>query len=288
MPEEPRKRQTDRISLAVPIRVSGKTHRGEKFDLEGRTIVLSRDGASIILKQQLVPDQEIRIRNVPTRKEAVFRVVGTIGGQSEGSVYGVAQVEPMADFWGIAFPPMSDSKRVVGRLLMECSVCNSRDVVYLNEIEVQVFQANQALSRPCGGCAQSTVWKGVPSGVPNPQTAKPGGDKAATDTGVMPQPATVGRRRNTRVNTRLMACIRQAGFGDEVVMTENVSRGGLCFRSSKGYLSGTPIEVSVPYSTGGANIFISARIAHVLKKPGDEFSKVGVAYFQGDERIRHK
>jgi len=288
MAEESRKRQTDRISLAVPIRVSGETKNGERFDVESRTIVLSRDGASIILKQSLVPEQKILIRHVPAKREAIFRVVGTIGGQTEGSVYGVAQVEPNADFWGIGFPPMADSKRVVGRLLMECSKCASRDVVYLNEIEVQVFQANQSLSRPCSGCAQTTVWKGVPSGLPSQPAARPGGDIPASDTGVTPQPATIGRRRNTRVNTRLMACIRQAGFGDEVVMTENVSRGGLCFRSSKGYHTGTPIEVSVPYSTGGANIFIPARIAHVMKKAGDEFSRIGVAYAQSGEGFQQK
>ncbi|MFB3924110.1 MAG: PilZ domain-containing protein [Terriglobia bacterium] len=286
MAEESRKRQTDRISLAIPIRVSGKSATGETFDVDSRTIVLSRDGASIILKQPLAPEQKVTIRHIPAKRESLFRVVGTIGGQSEGSVYGVAQVDPNPDFWGIAFPPMADSKRVVGRLLMECSVCQSRDVVYMNEIEVQVFQANQSLSRPCGTCAQSSVWRGVPSGLPDQQTAKPGADSAAPDGGVAPQPATIGRRRNTRVNTRLMACIRQAGFGDEVVMTENVSRGGLCFRSSKGYHTGTPIEVSVPYSPGGANIFIPARIAHVLKKADDEFSRVGVAYIQGDEVFR--
>lgn len=288
MPEDPRKRQTDRISLAIPIRVSGETATGEKFDVEGRTIVLSRDGASIALKHPLVPEQKIVICHVPTKKEAAFRVVGTIGGQSEGSVYGVAQVEPKADFWGIAFPPMADSKRVVGRLLMECSLCGSRDVVYLNEIEIQVFQASQSLSRPCGTCAQTTVWKGVPSGAPAEQAAKPGGEGSPSDAGAVPQPATVGRRRNTRVNTKLMACIRQAGFGDEVVMTENVSRGGLCFRSAKGYLSGTPIEVSVPYAPGGANIFIAARIAHVFKKVGNEFSRIGVAYVQGGEGFQHR
>jgi hypothetical protein len=256
----------------VPIRVSGVSGSGQKFDLEARTIVLSRDGASIVLKQQLAPAQEIKIRHLPTKKEAAFRVVGPIGGQSEGSVYGVAQVDAKADFWGIGFPPVADSKRVVGRLLME--------------IEIQVFQANQSLSRPCGSCAQTTLWKGVASGA-SAQPAPPSTpDSPAPEPALVPQPSTVGRRRNTRVNTKLMACIRQAGFGDEVVMTENVSRGGLCFRSSKGYLTGTPIEVSVPYSPAGANIFTPARIAHVIKKPEEKVGRVGVAYGQGDEGIR--
>jgi hypothetical protein len=288
MPEESHKRKSDRISLSVPIRVSGRGENGQPFALEGRTIVLSRDGASIVLKQQLAPEQQITIRHLPTKKEAVFRVVGPIGGQTEGSVYGVAHVDPAPDFWGIAFPPVADSKRVVGRLLMECHVCKSRDVVYLNEIEIQVFQANQSLTRPCANCAQSTAWQGVTAGTSTPQPAASDAEPAGPEPVLVPQPSTVGRRRNTRVNTRLMACIRQAGFGDEVVMTENVSRGGLCFRSSKGYLTGTPIEVCVPYSPSGANIFVSARVAHVMKKPEDKVGRVGVAYVLGDQGFRQK
>ncbi|MBI4165718.1 MAG: PilZ domain-containing protein, partial [Acidobacteria bacterium] len=102
-----------------------------------------------------------------------------------------------------------------------------------------------------------------------------------------PQPSTTGKRRNTRVNTRLLACIRQPGFADEVVMTENMSRGGLCFRSNKSYVSGSPIEVAVPFAAGGANIFVPARVAHVMHKESDNITRVGVAYLQGDGLLRH-
>jgi hypothetical protein len=109
---------------------------------------------------------------------------------------------------------------------------------------------------------------------------------AAAEAATGPQPATVGKRRNTRVNTRLLACIRQAGFSDEVVMTENMSRGGLCFRSSKAYVSGSPIEVAVPFAAGGANIYVSARVAHVFQKDSDNIHRVGVAYLQGEDLLR--
>ena len=69
-------------------------------------------------------------------------------------------------------------------------------------------------------------------------------------------------------------------------MTENMSRGGLCFRTNKAYVSGSPIEVAVPFSAGGANIFVTARVAHVMRKGTDNVFRVGVAYVQGDELLR--
>jgi len=216
----------------------------------------------------------------------MFRVVGRIGGESEGFVYGVAQLDPAVDLWGIGFPPMADPKRVVGRLLMACSACSGQEVVYLNELEIQVFQANQSLSRPCAQCAQSTLWKGAAGDASGPKPSAPAA--TAEEPTLVPQPSTLGRRRNTRVNAKLLACIRQAGFADEVVMTENVSRGGLCFKSSKAYVSGSPIEVSVPYSSAGANIFVHARVAHVFQKAGDNVYRIGVAYVKVEEFLHHE
>jgi hypothetical protein len=285
MPEDPIRRRSDRVAMAISIRVSGLDEAGSKFDVEARTVNLSRHGATIVLKQPLQPHQEVTLRYPRVSKEAVFRVVGRIGGESEGYVYGVAQLDPAADLWGIGFPPMADSKRVVGRLLMECSACASQEVAYLNELEVQVFQANQALTRPCAPCAQPTLWKSVGSTSPDRPAQAGAADSSGEGT---PQPSTVGHRRNTRVKASLLACIRHAGFTDEIVATENVSRGGLCFLSPKAYVVGSPIEVSVPYSPGGANIFVPARVAHTHRKPDESQNKVGVAYVQStDDFLRH-
>ena len=288
MPEESIKRRSDRVAMAISIRVSGLDEAGTKFEVEGRTVNLSRHGATIVLKQPLQARQEVTLRYPRVSKEAAFRVVGRIGGESEDYVYGVAQLDPAADLWGIGFPPVADGKRVVGRLLMECSVCASQEVAYLNELEVQVFQANQSLTRPCAPCALPTLWRGVGSTSSGPpaQSGVPG---SSADAGPQPQPSTVGNRRNTRVKANLVACIRQAGFADEVVATENVSRGGLCFLSQKAYVVGAPIEISVPYSRGGANIFVPGRVAHTYRKPGESHNKIGVAYVQSaDDFLRHQ
>ncbi len=285
MPEELTKRRSDRIAMSIPIRVMGKDEWGQDFMSESRTVTLSRHGATIILKQGLKPDQDLKITLAKRSKEAAFRVVGRIGGESDGFVYGVAQLDPNVDLWGIGFPPTSDDKRVVGRLLMECSQCKYQEIAYMNELEVQVFQANQELTRPCLKCRKATLWRGARSESAGPAPS-PSVAPAAAEAASGPQPSTIGRRRNTRVNTRLLACVRQAGFADEVVMTENMSRGGLCFRSNKAYVSGSPIEVAVPFAAGGANIFVPARVAHVMRKEADQIYRIGVAYLQGEDLLR--
>ena len=52
-------------------------------------------------------------------------------------------------------------------------------------------------------------------------------------------------------------------------MTENVSRGGLCFKSEKVYDVGENVEVAMPYSETSANIFSPAVIANARQLPGD-------------------
>ncbi len=287
MPEDLTKRRTDRIAMAIPIRVSGADEAGQQFVADSRTVNLSRHGATIVLKQNLKPDQDVKIRATRRAKEAVFRVVGRIGGESDGFVYGVTQLNSDVDLWGIGFPPVSDAKRVVGRLLMECGQCKYQEIAYMNELEVQVFQANQELTRPCEKCRKATLWRGARSEASTAGAVSSASALAAAESALTPQPSTTGKRRNTRVNARLLACIRQSGFSDEVVMTENMSRGGLCFRSSKAYVSGSPIEVAVPFAAGGANIFVPARVAHVMHKATDTIIRIGVAYVQGDDMLRH-
>jgi hypothetical protein len=79
---------------------------------------------------------------------------------------------------------------------------------------------------------------------------------------------------------QMTACIRQAGFGEEVVRVQNVSRGGLRFTSPKTYYEGSRIEVAVPYAPGGPNIFVPARIVRTQELPDTELKEYGVAYMK--------
>ena len=76
----------------------------------------------------------------------------------------------------------------------------------------------------------------------------------------------------------MKAAVRSSQFGEEVVATANVSRGGFAFKSARAYTAGMTLQVSVPYSSGGANIFTPARVARVKDIPQENVKVIGVAY----------
>jgi PilZ domain-containing protein len=277
------RRRSDRVSLNIPIWVSGTEVSGQDFREKTQTLSISREGATIVLSRKLASPQQVRMHNLATDKETVARVVGQIGGQRHGYVYGVAWLDPTENIWNIKFPPPSEADKAVARLLLVCTVCQTTEVAYLNELEVEVFEANRSLSRSCEHCNGWTVWKQAP-----PQEAPV--DSGPSD--AVPPPAspsaegarTRNKRKDVRVPLkRVTACIRQPGFEEEVVRVENVSRGGLRFLSPNVYYEGSRIEVAVPYARGGANIFVEARIIRSGERPDSELKEYGVAYIRTEQ-----
>ncbi|MGC2753140.1 MAG: PilZ domain-containing protein [Candidatus Acidiferrum sp.] len=86
------------------------------------------------------------------------------------------------------------------------------------------------------------------------------------------------RRKHSRTRVSYKAAVRRPGLSEEIVTCEDMSKGGLCFRSRKQYYQGTEIEVAVPYSPGGNAIYVSAQIAWVVEITKDKLYKCGVAY----------
>ncbi|HKT48032.1 MAG TPA: PilZ domain-containing protein [Candidatus Acidoferrales bacterium] len=86
------------------------------------------------------------------------------------------------------------------------------------------------------------------------------------------------RRQHVRTRVAFTACIRHVAAGDEIVECENVSKGGLCFRSRKRYPKDAPIEVAAPYSPGSPAIFLPACIKHVQEIPASALFRYGVMY----------
>ena len=95
----------------------------------------------------------------------------------------------------------------------------------------------------------------------------------------MPVPAVrpENRRKDVRAKVNFSACIRHSGF-QEIVVCENVSRGGFCFKSRKRYAEKSMIQVAIPYSPGAPGIFVQAQIAHVQELPAEKLFRCGAAY----------
>src|SRR5437879_12785916 len=72
------------------------------------------------------------------------------------------------------------------------------------------------------------------------------------------------RRKHVRTKVNFKACVRSYTFGEDIVTCEDMSRGGLCFKSRKEYTAKTEIEIAAPYSPGAHAIFVRARIVYVV------------------------
>jgi len=86
------------------------------------------------------------------------------------------------------------------------------------------------------------------------------------------------RRKHPRTKVTYKACIRRSSSPDDIVTCEDMSKGGLSFKSRKQYYARTAIEVAVPYSPGGNAIFVPAEIAWVVEITKDKLYRCGVAY----------
>jgi hypothetical protein len=98
----------------------------------------------------------------------------------------------------------------------------------------------------------------------------------------VPIPASLGRASNRRSSLRarvnFTALVRHGELGDDMAECDNISKGGISFRSRKAYPVGATIGVAVPYTPGWDPVFVPARITHVGEVPGGTQFRYGVAY----------
>ena len=268
-----RYRRSDRIDIVMSIEVIGvELSTGQTFCKGAETRVVSRHGAAIVLNVALSIDDEITVRCLATNEEAKCRVVGLVNQLGTELVYGIAFVEPNVNPWGIEFPGLSGPDTGLARVLLACPSCQNQEVVYLNEIEMQVFETNRTLQRFCRRCSTITSWK---HGSMNQADAIPAQEIVAASPADPPAQQAINRRKHGRIRTSALGCVRSDGM-EELVTCEDVSRGGASFRTLKIYEKHALVHIAVPCSKGAGNIFIPARIAHV-RKYGNEYL-VGVAY----------
>jgi PilZ domain len=264
-------RQSDRISFRMPVEASWRTSGGTEIRHSAETLLVSRNGGVLRLAEKLFPGQELTLRRQregDAWKIARARVVAEIDHEPEGFLYAIAIVDQRADFWDIDFPAPHEGQEALARLLMECSFCQRREVVYLNEPELKSFEIRKCIARLCSHCDSPSIWiEAQPEAPHEPAAVAP------------PAPDRVVPRRNrTRIKARVLACIRRRGFQEEVAVCEDLSKGGISFRSRNQYPEGTRVEVAVPYTPGSAAIFVPIRIVFSQAIPAAGLYRHGAAY----------
>ncbi|MGB2637307.1 MAG: PilZ domain-containing protein [Candidatus Acidiferrum sp.] len=289
-----RARRGGRLSLAVSIRIIGSDAEGKVFSEETHTVVLSQHGAGIVSRQKLGAEQELVLRAVEAKREAVARVVGEIAKQGEVHTYGVAFVDAELDFWRMEFPETADWDSRPALLLLECGGCKGTVELENGDFEYDICRIHGGLARFCEDCGFLTVWsqshelaparpKKVAQNVEEKAAlavALPLEDKrelreasAVAKEMVALADSTEGTERRVRVRAKVnfFACVRSAEFGDEVVRCIDMSRGGVSFRSKHVYAKEKSVLIAVPFSPEEMNapaIYVKGRIAHVKEVAG--------------------
>lgn len=170
----------------------------------------------------------------------------------------------------LSLPHKADE--ALARLLMECGFCQRREVVYLNELELKSFEVRKCVARLCKHCDTPSIWIEAQSEIKEQE--KGGANPLTVEERVIP------RRNRTRVKARVLACIRRRGFQEEVAVCEDLSKGGLSFRSRNKYEEGSRVEVAVPFTPGSGAIFVPIRIVFSQAIPSAGLYRHGAAYIR--------
>jgi hypothetical protein len=152
--------------------------------------------------------------------------------------------------------------------LLECSGCQNREVVYLDHFELELLEVNGHLSRYCKRCRDASLWQKLQEAAPELEDVTPAPASAPLQ----------DRRREPRREMRVTACVRTARVGQDLVQTRTTSRTGLSFTSPWEYVPGETIEIAVPYSPAGGNIFLAAKIVRLQLLPSEGTRIYGVNF----------
>jgi hypothetical protein len=108
--------------------------------VEGHTIDISRQGATIKVDRELFAGEIIKVQRLDGGgKEVMARVIGRVARGSEGHLFGLTILDPaVANPWGIVFPAVADMDNAVLRAFVRCVSCERTEVAYLNESPARI------------------------------------------------------------------------------------------------------------------------------------------------------
>ena len=269
------------LPFRTAVTAAGMDLQGHAFVAHSHTESIAPSGCSILLKQALAGDDDLELH--VSSREVRSRVAAKLKSLKEGHLYAL-EFEPSANFcWDVSFPDVVESAPA---LKLRCSACDLPGDVTLAGLDFLVYEATGTIARTCPLCRERTRWT-TTRGAAQPRTKASlppptsGGETRQTfpalplATPIEPlnsRPRGQEERRSARIQLKgAKACVETPVRGTDIVVVVNMSKGGLCFVSSKRYERGDWMKVAVPYTPGGNNIFVPAEIVRVHKSAGHGF-----------------
>lgn len=141
--------------LEIPIRVLCFGGSTGDFTEDTHTVFVNRDGALIVLKHRVAPDETLRIINLETLREADFRVVGSARlERGEDTGWGVECLDKQRTLWDIDFPPPLCTGSEKAGALVDCQAYKKQAFRVLTLTEVDVLDSVGRLEQLCDACGE--------------------------------------------------------------------------------------------------------------------------------------
>jgi hypothetical protein len=236
-------RSTERILLAIPVRVLGLQCRGGEFMEDTRTAVVNSRGARIALKHPVAVGDTLRIINLYNYSKADFCVVAPAGTSDQGAAeWGVQCLDPGQNIWGIEFAPPLKGK---GGALVQCQDCHQEGFTVLTAGELEVLTTSGSLERPCSHCNKLTRWNY--SSIYHPPREHEFGPGVTSPARPEQPGEPANRRGDDRRGLKQLILIRGPQGEEEVSKSENVSAGGFAVSLAMDLNVGDSLRVVSPY-----------------------------------------
>ncbi len=153
---------------------------------------------------------------------------------------------------------------------LECLACHARESVELSPERFKMLSSTWKIAQDCDACGQPTDWSFAEAAV-EPEEQVDFWDWLATTgeyfeaEGAGPQDE---RRKERRVEVRVLLRVSSATGDEEELTSENISRSGLCFLSDKAYQLGKRIRVTLQPAGAVAPVTKTATIVRASPSAG--------------------
>lgn len=105
------RRRSQRVLLAVQVRITGTDAGGVAFTEDTTTAVVSVHGGLVLLKTAVRQGQRLKIKNLNTDEEIQCVVIDDNAGSIAAREVGVEFAAAAPRFWRVTFPPADWSSR---------------------------------------------------------------------------------------------------------------------------------------------------------------------------------
>jgi hypothetical protein len=253
-------RRSDRVLIRIPLQLSGHDLAGNTFVERAHTMTVNRNGGSLVIRNSLLPEEQITVKNLQTGQVCKCRVHRAAkdlpGGLRE---WAIECLDPAPNFWNISFPESSEKPRAEEDIscLLECGVCHYREMTRVNLSEYRTIVENSSSERNCVWCGKKTDWKfALIEEVPE-LTAD--SDEPAWELAVG-LAAGAELRREDRRAVPLPISIRHEDGRAETTVTEDVSRSGVSCVADMNLSVGDHVVIKIGPHEGSGEAEFRAQI----------------------------